>query len=100
MIKKNTEKYNLISIECISKKEKSNKIKLELVNNKRRMIEIYFYLFWEKDTPEGIIRELLDDTNIEICNQNDFINYLNIFNKKNVRIIKIQKSILADSFIS
>ena len=91
MIKKKSEKYNLISIECLLKKENSNQIKLELVNNKEIKKEIYFEFFWQKDTPESIIIELLNDTNIEIYNKHEFIDYLKIFNTKDFRITKIKR---------
>lgn len=84
------EKLTLISIECISKKENSNKIKIELLNDKNKKIEIYFEFFCNKDTPEGVIKELIDDANIEINNKHDFINFLTIVNKKNSRIMKIK----------
>ena len=90
MIKKNIEKCTLISIECFLKKEKSNRIKIELLNDKRQKIEIYFDLFWEKDTPEGIIKELINDVDIEINNKDDFIKYCQIINKKSPRIMKIK----------
>lgn len=90
MINKKLETLTLTSIECVLKKEKSNRIKIELRNGKKKKIEIYFDLFWEKDTPEDIIKELLNDAYIEINNKDDFINYLTILNTKETRIIKVK----------
>ena len=92
MEKKNIEQLTLTSIECVFKKDKSNRIKMELLNDNKKKIEIYFELFWNKDTPEGIIQELIDDAGIEINNKDDFINFLTILNKKNVRIMKIKST--------
>ena len=92
MIKKNIEKFTLNSIECVLKKEKSNRIKIELLNDKRRKIGIYFELFWDKDTPKDILQELINDAGIEINNKDDFINSLTILNKKNTRIMKVQST--------
>tara|TARA_Y100000991_G_C21969497_1_gene348642 strand:+ start:1949 stop:2236 length:288 start_codon:yes stop_codon:yes gene_type:complete len=92
MEKKNIEQLTLTSIECVFKKDKSNRIKMELLNDNKKKIEIYFELFWNKDTPENIIKELLNDARIEIKNEKDFIKYLNILNKKDPRLIKIKQS--------
>ena len=92
MEKKNIEQLTLTSIECVFKKDKSNRIKMELLNDNKKKIEIYFELSWNKDTPENIIKELLNDAEIKIKNEKDFIKYLNIFNKKNPRLIKIKNS--------
>ena len=80
----------LISIECVFKRKESNKIKIELLNDKNKKIKIYFDFFWNKDTPEGIIQELIDDAGIEINNKYEFISFLTILNNKNSRILKIK----------